>query len=346
MKSSYANCLIYRMRSLVCLFIFILFSCSKGYLSQEDGEILESGTSNVLNQISQDIQSGLYGDIHSCIVWKDDDILLEEYFNWHRDSLHFQFSVTKSISALLIGIALDQGLIKSVDEDLLNFFPKFASKYTESKGEITLKHLLTMRAGYQWDEWSYPYTDIRNDANKLIRSPNIVQFMMEQPLEYEPGKVFEYNSGCSMLLGAVVENVSGMNVEEYARQYLFGPLGISQWRWEKTNDDSFNTSWGLHLKSSDMLKIGRLVLMNGIYESEQLISKKWLKESLLDHGNNYGLHWWLSEPEETVSARGWGGQFIFINQTKNLVLVTTAENFADNNNPAGFRILREILNTF
>ncbi len=324
------------------LLIFLLFfSCTK---VPEGQELVDANP--LVADIIKDGKAGKFGNIHSLLIYQQGELLAEEYFEgFEKDSVHFQYSVTKSVSSLLIGIALDQGLIKSVDEPVLSFFPEYEGKLAnlnQEKQELTLKQVLTMSAGFSWDEWTHSYTDIRNDANKMIRSADMMKFVLDRPIPTKPGTRYTYNSGCSMLLSGIIENSTGMTVQEFATDYLFGPLGISEWHWEQGNDEKFNTGWGLHLHPTDMLKIGQLVLNKGRWNEQEVVSKAWIDTSIQNHIANYGYQWWLSG--DYFSARGWGGQVIAISPKNNLIVISTAANFSGGGGPPGVRVMERLLN--
>lgn len=321
------------------LFVLFLFSqCKESDRLQIDPEIRQEQFESILSNI----EAGVYGETHSLLVYQNDELLVEAYFEpFHVDSIHYQYSVTKSITAMLIGIALDEGFISDVDQKLLDFFPEYddIQNLTERKKAITLHDVLTMRTGLIWDEWTYPYGDQRNDTYNLFGSHDMIKHMLDLPMNSEPGTRFTYNSGATMLLSGIIANSTGMSTAAFAEAYLFSPLGIENWQWDQgLYDDLTNTGWGLHLRPLDMLKIGRLFLDN----DETVISNHWLEACSGNYGNNYGYQWWHYGPGTSLSARGWGGQFIFINQEKNLVVVTTAGNF-QNSNTAGQALAEKVM---
>lgn len=326
--------------------LFLILILTVGIACNSDSQTTETTISNSLDLIIVDVENGVYGETHSLLVYDEGSLLTERYFEgWSASDVHYQYSVTKSVASTLIGIAVDKGFITSLDTPLLDFFPDYPDIQNDGawKQSITLEDVLAMRAGFQWDEWTYNYLDERNDANKLIRSDDMIQFMLDLPMASVPGSQFTYNSGCSMLLSGIIERTTGLTTEEFAQEHLFQPLGISQWDWEQGNDDLFNTGWGLHLRPLDMLKIGQLFFNNGVYGGQQVVSQDWVQTATSNQGNNYGFQWWLSASDSSFSARGWGGQFIFIYPNENLILVTTAGNF--NGGSGGFQLLERIRNS-
>lgn len=298
----------------------------------------------LLNDIISDIERGVYGETHSLLVWQDNTLHMESYFQpFDSDSLHYQYSVTKSITSVLVGIAIDQGFIESTDQKLLHFFPEYENiqNLDERKQAITLHDVLAMRTGLVWDEWTFPYGDPRNDTYDLFGSSDMIKHILDLPMSSDPGVAFTYNSGVTMLLSGIIENTTGRSTEQFAEEFLFNPLNIEKWQWDRgLNDDLTNTGWGLHLLPRDMLKVGTLFINN----DERIVSNEWLDTSTKNYGNNYGYQWTHFGPENSISARGWGGQFIFIVRDKKLVIVTTAGNFT-NNFGAGHNIAERIVSS-
>ncbi len=324
-----------------CTLFFLIIGCS-------DDSVIESPQpipSEEFSPIISDIESGVYGDTHSLIVCSQGERLVENYFEgFNSDSLHYMYSVTKSVASMAVGIALDEGLIESLDTRLLDLFPEYEGSIDaldNRKNEITIEDVLTMSAGFQWDEWTYSYLDSRNDANQLIQDGDMIKAVLDLPMAHEPGSVYRYNSGLSIMLGGIIKQVSGQNIEEYLTEKLFRPLGISRWRWERgfSDLDNINSGWGLHLLPRDMEKLGRLFLNEGEWQGEMLIDADWVKASTANQISNYGYQWWISN--DFYSARGWGGQMIIVYPSRDLVIVTTAGNF--NGNPAGLRIADEVI---
>lgn len=287
------------------------------------------------------IEAGRFGKVDSLLVFHSDELLLERYFNaFNAQTLHHMYSVTKSVTSLLVGIAMDQGHLHSVDQTLLSFFPEYndVQNLDERKHAITLADLLTMRAGFQWDEHSTPYTHPDNPTTALFESADWMKFMLDVPMAHEPGAHFTYNSGVTMLLSGILKHVTGMNTKAFAEQFLFGPLGITEIEWGEGPGEIFNTGWGLFLRPQDMLKLGRMVLDGGIWEGQRIISQAWLDQSLHFYvvpspQRGYGYQWWMLPKnrahtiQDVWYADGWGGQHIFIVEDLDLVVVLTGSNY-------------------
>jgi CubicO group peptidase (beta-lactamase class C family) len=294
------------------------------------------------------VLDGTFENIHSILLVKDGKLILEEYFpgetvfgqyiNFRRNTLHNLHSVTKSFTSALIGIALDQGIIESVDQDLATFFPELADVFQgTAKTEIQLKHLLTMSSGLNWDEGTYPYTDSRNDHIQMDRSGDPVGFVLDRPLVAEPGSTFVYNSGLSITLGEIIFKVSGRRADEFAAEHLFQPLGIENFNWVRYSNGTIQAGGGLNLRPRDMAKFGQLFLNGGEWRGQRVISEEWVQDSTGPQGPNqgYGYQWWLTsftingQELATFSAQGRGGQFIFVFPALDFIAVFTGGNDND-----------------
>lgn len=306
-----------------------------------------------LTELVGRIRDRSYVNIHGVLLVRAGRLVLEEYapgrtttgdrfLEWSRDDLHDLHSVTKSVNSLLIGIAMDQGLIQDVDQRISAFFPEHAALFADARKErLTLAHFLTMTAGLEWDEHTYPYTDSRNSHVRLHRSGDPVAFTLGLPAVDEPGRGFRYNSGLSITLGEVIRRASGLAADEFAERFLFGPLGISDYAWWRYPDGTVQTGGGLALRPRDAAKIGLLMLDGGTWQGRRIVSVSWVRESTEDHvpGTGYGYQWWRirlprhehpfdlsDEVFDVVAASGRGGQWIFVYPERDLVAVFTGGN--------------------
>jgi CubicO group peptidase (beta-lactamase class C family) len=309
-----------------------------------------------LKELFDRILNETYKNIHSVLLVKNDKLVVEEYFQrWYGDAdsrdlirgldrvtPHALHSVTKSVTSLLIGIAIDQQLIRGVDERIAAFFPEYADLFADrAKDNLRLHHFLAMTA-LAWDEWTYPYPDARNDHVILDRSKDPIRYALERPVVGAPGTQFVYNSGMAITLGEIISKVSGMRADKFAERYLFAPLGISNYYWWKYPNGTVQTGGGLSMQPRDMAKIGALMLHGGRWQGQQIVSAAWIKEATTPHVSTgrpprwlapeYGYQWWLGafrvgEREiASYSARGRGGQFIFVFPDLQLVAVFTGWN--------------------
>ena len=251
-------------------------------------------------------------------------------------------SATKSVTSILIGIAVDRGLIRDANEKLSTFFPEYADIFADpAKAKLTLKDLLTMTAGLKWDEWTLPYTDPRNDHVAMVRSDNPIRYVLECSIVAQPGETFAYNSGLSIVLGQIIFKASGLRADKFAERYLFEPLGITDFYWSKYPDEIVQTGGGLFLRPRDMAKVGKLFLDGGRWNGKQVVSEAWVKTSTTSHvdaskinpaakASGYGYQWWLGSfrvdgrDVPSYSARGRGGQFIMVLPGQQIVVVFTS----------------------
>jgi len=231
-----------------------------------------------LTELITKILDGTYPAVHSVLIVKGGKLVLEAYFpgrkyddnpvDFTRKDTHRIMSVTKSFASTLIGIAVGKGLIKGIDEKLISFFPEHEQVLSAgNKREITLKHVLTMTAGFDWDETTYLYRDYRNPFYILLgpERHNMIKYILSRPLKHRPGSKFAYNSCLSMLLGVILEKRTGLKVAKFADQYLFKPLGITKYVWGYWDAEQTvpRTGGGLHLRPRDMAKLGYLFANKG-----------------------------------------------------------------------------------
>jgi CubicO group peptidase (beta-lactamase class C family) len=280
--------------------------------------------SSRLNQALDSIeQTGL--NLYSLLVIRNGYIVSENYFHGDtRDSRREIYSVTKSFTSTLLGVAIDKGLIAGVDRPVLEFLPgRTFVNMDERKQAMTLENLLTMTSGLEW---------IENDASygQLYRSGDWVKFMMGLPMRAQPGTRFNYCSGCTHVLSAVLHQKTGKNVVQFARQNLFDPLGIRGYRWDTDSQGIPIGGWGLQLTPREMAKLGYLYLHNGKWEDKQIISAGWVdiatnKHTTTDGDLGYGFQWWTYPKYDAYTALGRYGQTIFVVPDLNLVIVTTAQ---------------------
>ena len=246
---------------------------------------------------------------------------------YDRDRLQRIFSITKSVTSALIGIAIDEGMIDGVDTPLYTFFPDNREAFEDAKKrEITLEHILTLTSGLDWVESSVPYTDPRNDQYHQVRSDDWIEYVVERPIADEPGARWVYNTGSVHLLSAVIKRASGMYANEFIEKHLFKPLGITEYEWN-TDPRGYpctgGTHGGLRMRVRDVVKIGSVFLNEGKWHDEQIVSARWVVESTKPRletafGSQMGYLWWSSGFKikgrwfEFFFAAGYGGQSLHI----------------------------------
>ncbi|MBC7897409.1 MAG: serine hydrolase [Cytophagaceae bacterium] len=260
-----------------------------------------------------------------------------DYHPFHRGSdLHTLQSVTKSVTATLIGIAMQQGKIRSVQAPLLSFFDGYdLSRVDPRLKKATLADLLTMRTGMEWHEQDQPL-DSTNTTLQLELSKDWIRFTLAQPSDAEPGTKWVYNSGGSALMAEVVRQSTGMHADAYAKERLFGPLGI-QYHWKTTPTGHPDTEGGLYLSPLDLAKIGQLYMDDGVWAGQRLLPPGWAKEAtsrIVDHINpnpaspGYGYQWWRYDRRGTDvwAGNGFGGQFLLVLPAHRIVGVVNSWN--------------------
>jgi CubicO group peptidase (beta-lactamase class C family) len=291
-------------------------------------------------------------NVQSLLVVRNGYLVLEAYFPPYRaDVRHDLYSATKSVTATLVGIALQQGSLKSVTQRVMaDFYPeRQVSSPDPRRAAITLEHLLEMSSGTAWDETGVSYASRRNPIARLHRSQDWVQFILDQPMSAEPGTRFQYNSGSSHLLSAILQQQTGRPAADFARETLFEPLGFADTYWPADPNGITLGSSGLQLVPRDLAKLGYLYLQDGIWEGERLLPPGWVEAVTRQHqaavspeqprirlqnflnrvlrpetpkipGMNYSYHWWLPS-FGGYAARGWSGQALFVLPQLDLVVV-------------------------
>jgi len=287
--------------------------------------------SSVLDSMITDVESNNYR-VHSIIIIKNGFLVKEWYqIPYDKDQLFRVFSVSKSVTSALIGIALEKGYINSLDEFVLDYFPDYdIANPSPQKDVMTIWHLLTMTTGLHWPEY-YPYTDYRNPYNNWKASEDHVGFVLNRTMVAPPGTTFNYNTGASHLLSAIIQRATNMSTLDFANQYLFGPLSIEESRWYEDPQGVAGGGDNLYLKPLDMAKIGYLFLNEGIWEGKQVISEDWVRTSTSVSVNlggelNYGYQWWIDADGDLYRALGYGGQQINVFHTQDLIVVFTGMN--------------------
>ncbi|KAA3656765.1 MAG: class C beta-lactamase-related serine hydrolase [Calditrichaeota bacterium] len=296
-------------------------------------------------------------NIHSLLIIKNGKLVFEKYFTgdkfnlaqytgetgFDRSDTHNLCSATKSFTSALIGIAIEQGFIESVEQKVFDFFPEHADLLSTNpeKGNLTLNHLLTMTSGLEWDDESTSYFDPVNDMNRLFNSRNPIRFILAKDFVHSPGAVFEYKNCNTNVLGEIIKKASLMRLDTFSEDYLFSKLGITDFEWQMISADVVFCSGDLRLRPRDMAKFGYLFLNGGVWQNARIISQAWTENSIHRHNelddywfdsDGYGYKWWLWNDIDGVAvnayaASGWGGQWIIILPDYDTVFVTTGGNY-------------------
>lgn len=293
----------------------------------------------MIGQLSAAVQDGNFGEIHSMHIARHGHLVVDEYYreDHAQQDIHFLASVTKSIASILIGIAIRQGHILGIHQDIKDFFPQQSSHFDADprKQSIKLWHLLTMSAGFHWQDGTgaNPESD---DYKVHITADDAADFILSKTLLHEPGTRFDYNGGCSILLSIIIKNMTGMHAQEYAAIHLFAPLGITDYHFQHIHDGHTDLNGGLSLRPRDLAKLGQLFLNDGRWNGQQIVTEEWINESVndwiaTDEVEHYGFQWWLRplsnvqghipQSNDIFFASGFGGQKLFVIPYLDLIVV-------------------------
>jgi CubicO group peptidase (beta-lactamase class C family) len=288
--------------------------------------------------------------IHGVVVVQHGRLLAEHYARgtdhaWGRPlgevsftpgTLHDVRSVTKSVVALLYGIAWGEGDVPDPAAPLLDQFPEYADLATEpGKAALTVEHALTMTLGLRWRE-ELPYADPQNGEIAMMLAPDRWRYVLEQPMDGPPGTRWNYTGGASELIGRLVAQGTGMPIHEYARARLFQPMGIGGFAWMAGHDGVASSASGLRLAPRDLARIGQLVLDGGAHDGEQVVPAEWIGR-MLRHATTarrdtgYGYQWYLGGEgrRRWFAAFGNGEQSLFVHPELDLVIAVVTGNYDD-----------------
>ncbi len=248
-------------------------------------------------------------------------------------------SITKSVTSATIGAAILHGDFKApLDTPVLHWFDPARVQHVDArKRRMTLRHLLTMSSGLDWNE-DLPYADPRNAASLMEASRDWVAFVIDRPMAYEPGTHFAYSSGVSELLAYIFRKETGQDLEDYARNHLLEPLGIHEYHWKRSPLGEVDSEGGLFLADYGLAKIGELYRHQGMWYGERVLGEDWVRDSVTPRsdpgdGYRYGYQWWLAPYGDgrhyAWAGFGFGGQYLFVMPEDGVVAVTTAWNILD-----------------
>lgn len=274
-------------------------------------------------------------NLYSLLVNKDGRTLCDRYFNGHHENdLMNDQSLTKSIVSLLIGIAIDKGYIRSVDQPIVDFFPELKKDTDNRKQQITIREIMNQASGL--------YHENLANIRGFLSLPSQKDIVLNSPLVSDPGAVWHYDNAATHLLSVILTKATGADTYQFAKQQLFDPLGIASFDWPKMNDGYYDGSGllSIRLRSADMMKVGLLILHHGRYHDRQLVPEKWIG-LILDPDKFYNSYWGFEQStyalcyyHTTVQGTaitygmGWGGQFLVLIPSIDTVIVAN-ENTAD-----------------
>jgi CubicO group peptidase (beta-lactamase class C family) len=265
------------------------------------------------------------------LVVHDDKLLYERYFNGYDErSLNTSFSMAKSFASTLVGIAIDKGYIKSVDEPITNYIPELLKKDKRFES-ITIRNLLTMSSGIKYEEGGFlPWSEGADDT-RTYYATDLRELALNCQIEGKPGDYFEYNNYNPLLVGMILERATRMPVSHFMETKLWRPMGMeadSSWSLDSNKDGFEKMESGVNARARDFARFGMLFAKEGSWEGRQLISREWVKESTrpdtgTDPSQDYQYFWWVNTPEgkNHFSAQGNYGQYIYVAPEKDLVIV-------------------------
>ena len=291
------------------------------------------------------LRSGALGPEHALVIVRKGYLITDEYFaGWTADSIHTEQSVTKSVASLVTGVAIARGDVRGVDQPLVELLARYApiANLDDRKRALTVRDVLTMRTGMDWNEDSYvgsPLERLNNLQTDWLR------FVVDWPMREQPGTRWQYNSGAVIALGGAIGVAAGTNTADYARTHLLRPIGITGDKWYRGFPDALpHTGGGLFLSTRDLARVGYLVLRRGRWNETQVVPESWITEStrpivtptyrLGGRTSSYGYLWWLytltggqpdaSTTDLVIAASGAQGQWLFIVPRHDLVVAINA----------------------
>lgn len=336
--------------------------------SDDDKPIDDGALCRMADQLSAS------SNIHSVLVARRGKLVFERYFSgpdevpgllfgsrvknvvFDADTLHDVKSVSKSVASLAVGIAIDRGFIRSINEPILDFFPELSDLRSPDMDRILLLHALNMSMGLEWIEATPATGHWNNDETRMRLAQDPLRFVLSRPVVAPAGQDFHYHTGALALVSAVVHKATGRPLDEFARTNIFEPLGIGDTEWRRYRGET-DAGGGLRLRPREMAKIGQLVLAGGRWNDRQIVSKKWIDASTApsikaSDDEDYGYLWWLGRSRFMrkdviwIGALGRGGQAIRIVPALDLVIVVTAGYYQDYSPQAfklQFGVFRDVL---
>jgi CubicO group peptidase (beta-lactamase class C family) len=290
---------------------------------------------DTIAKLIQIINSNPPKDFRGLIVIKDNKLVVEEYFSTYwRETIHDIRSAGKSVTSLLLGIAIDKGLVKSTEQSIYDFFPspEFIRPDKDGHQDIKIKHLLTMSSGLSADDNA---ENSPGSTGNWLTTDNWVNFAISLPMIFTPGQKYVYNDVCPMLVGAIIEEASGKKLSDFAKENLFTPLGIREFYWYTAPNGRTGPMGNLYISAVDFAKLGQLIINKGLWQGKTIISPAWINEISVKRfdiskddpfANAYGYFWYTATKEvngkkyDCIYASGNGGNLLFVVPGENLVV--------------------------
>ncbi|TFH01335.1 MAG: class C beta-lactamase-related serine hydrolase [Calditrichales bacterium] len=319
---------------IIFLFIFliaVLAGCRDGALQTETHPFPQADSQNIDGeQLVRAFNNAETIDaLQGLAVARNNVLVAERYYhnaNPEADPNIHVMSVTKSISATLVGIAIDKGFIQSVEQTVSDFLGAEVDTVNPALGQVTIHQLLTMTCGHDWHE-----IGSESEFMDFFTAPDQLNYILNKPIVNPPGTVFNYSDGAAHLISVILSKATGMDASAFANQYLFGPMGLGERIWYKDKRLFAYGGVGLCIGNLDMIKIGFLYLNQGYFNGKQIVPSAWIQRAtgfqmathyIIPFLTDYGYYWWLGNAHghDFICANGYGGQFIFIVKDLNLVV--------------------------
>ncbi|NHJ31355.1 MAG: serine hydrolase [Asgard group archaeon] len=332
--------------SLVSIMVFVLLTSSQLILSDAawpteewavTSPFIQQMNGLQLNRIDDYIEN--WNDEHQLshmdqLVVIRNGYLIKEWYSifYDAEDIHPLWSVTKSFICTLMGIAIEEGFIPSVSEYVLDYFSDRVIANVDSRKEaMTIEHLLMMSTGLD-----YPGDDLFWAG--WMNSDDQVQYALDQPMATDPGTIYNYDTSGSHLISAIIQEATGMNTSDFAEQYLFDPLGITHYYWQKDKQGIAFGGHGLYLTPEDMAKLGYLYINNGFWDGVKLLPDNWTNEVTQTHwyfnGDwGYAKQWWTHPYQNGFSTQGRYGQSVFVFPEHEIIVVFTGTIYDSDPNP-------------
>lgn len=347
-----------------CLFIFQSLASFCQYEYQKPGSLNDGWQTAHLSGVAIDSVlihkflnqlSGQKHQLHSILLIRNEKLVLEEYFGEYNINKPHDFrSVTKSIASILMGIAIDKGFVHSVDDPVSKYidFPESDKNPDIRKSQITIRHLLTMSTGLDCNDWD---KKSKGQEDKVYKKKDLIYYTLSLPMIRDSGSQSYYCTMGVVIAKKIIENASGLRLDQFAKKYLFEPLGITDYSWDHTttNREMILASKRLYMKPRDLAKIGLLVMKKGRWNDQVIVSESWIKEMSTPQtkitGLDYGFLWWsLTLQSEgkvmnALTATGNGGQYIIIIEEFNLMAVFTGGAYNSDQDKLPFAVMNKVV---
>ncbi|MBR0851834.1 serine hydrolase [Bradyrhizobium diazoefficiens] len=297
-------------------------------------------------------RAGKLPGLHALLISKGGQLVLEHYGEgedegWNRplgkvvfgpDVQHDLRSISKSIVGLAYGVALAEGKVPPPHAKLYVQFPEYADLAAQpGRDRITIRHVLSMTLGFEWDELIVPYGDPRNSETAMEYAPDRYRFILERPIASEPGVKWTYCGGATALLGRLIARGTGEALPAYCRRVLFDPMGFGASDWSVGHDGEPRAASGARMLPRDLVKIGQLMLANGNWNGKSVVPADWVKRVTTPvvptrPGRDYGYQWYMGDfatapPLHWYGGVGWGGQYLYVIPARDLVVVIHCGNY-------------------